>query len=181
MSRQILIRFTLLLALLFGFAGGAGATSFNLGNISGPGDFTISNNKAYGPFTDKIHFTIDPGVSLIVNIGVVNDFWRHGGIDDLDGTLSDDSGVILDGDGQTVFPITSPYPSRLVTFAQTVLGPGHYYISLFGNSWLDVNSINQYSAHIQFAATPLPASLLLMLTALGGVGVLGWRRNRNAA
>jgi len=181
MLRHNRIALALLLALVFGWAGGAQATSFNLGQITGPSAFGTGNNKAAGPFTDKIHFTIAAGVSLVFKADVVSNFWRHGAIDDLDGTLSDASGVILDADALTVYPITSPYPTRLVTFAETVLGPGHYYISLFGNSWLDVNSINDYTASIQFAQTPLPGALLFMLTALGGFGLFGWRRSGKTA
>ncbi len=181
MLRHHRFALALLLALVFGCAGGAQATSFNLGQVTGPGSFTTGNDKAAGPFTDTSHVTIAAGVSLIFKADIVNRVWRHGAIDDLDGTLSDASGVISDGDATTVYPSSYPYPSRLVTFTGTVLGPGHYYISLFGNSWLDVNSVNSYTANIQFAQTPLPGALLFMLTALAGFGLLGRRRSGRSA
>jgi hypothetical protein len=170
----------LLLALVFGLAGSAQATSFTLGNISGRGSYTIYDSKDPGQFTDKIHFTIDPGVSLIFKASVINYTWRHGGIYDMDGTLSDASGVIRNADAETIYS-SAPYPNRLVTFPATTLGPGHYFMSIFGNSFSDVLASNTYLAHIQFAATPLPASLLLMLTALGTIGGLGWHRLRKSA
>ena len=179
MLRHSKLAFALLLALVF-CAGGAQATSFNLGNISGPGTFTTGNSKAFGPFTDKIHFTIDPGVTLILKASAINPSWRHGGITDFDGTLSDSSGIILNGVASTDFS-TPPYPDYLVSFANIVLGPGHYYISLFGNSWLDVNSVNSYTAKLQFAQTPLPGALLFMLTALGAFGVIGRRKTAKTA
>jgi hypothetical protein len=167
-------------ALVLGFAGGAKATSFNLGNISGPGSFSFGNSKDLGPFTDKVHFTIDPGVSLIFSADAVNHTWRHGGIYNMDGTLSDASGVILNGDGALVNP-PFPYPDAIVSFQNIVLGPGHYFLSIFGNSESDVGVWNDYTGNIQFAATPLPAALLMMLTALGSFGFLGWRRKGKAA
>jgi len=90
MTRHSKLAFAFLLALLFGFAGGAQATSFGLGHIS---------------------------------------------------------------------------------------GPGHYFLSLFGtatNAFPGPSS--HYSGTIQFAQTPLPASLLFMLTALAGFGLLNRRR-----
>jgi hypothetical protein len=176
MTRHTKFGLAILVAFIFGFAGAAQATSFSLGNISGPGTHAFGNNKDPGPFTDRVHFVIDPGVTLTVKVDAKNEFWRHGGIDDMDGTLSGSSGVILNGDAITTFPLSSPYPIRLVTFADIVLGPGHYFVSIFGTANSDVGGINTYSGTIQFGATPLPASLLMMLTALGGFGLLGWRR-----
>jgi hypothetical protein len=175
MSRHSKILLAVLFALVFGLAGSAQATSFSLGNISGPGVFSTGNSKDYGPFTDKVHFTIDPGVTLIFKATAIAYGWRHGGIPDFDGTLSDASGIIQNGDASAVY-FPNPYPNYMVTFPDIVLGPGHYFVSLFGNSWLDVNSHNDYTIKVTFASTPLPASLLLMLTALGGFGLLGWRR-----
>lgn len=173
------ISLVLLLSLVFGFAGAAQATSFSLGNISGPGSYSFGNNKDLGPFTDNVHFIIDPGVSLIFSAVATNHTWRHGGIYDMDGTLSDASGVILDGDSALVNP-PYPYPDSVVTLQSFVLGPGHYYLSIFGTSESDVGVWNDYFGTIQFAQTPLPASLLLMLTALGGFAVLALRRRETA-
>ena len=175
MSRHFKITFAFLLALLFGLAGGAHATSFSLGNISGPGTFSFGNSKDLGPFTDNVHFIIDPGVSLIFSATATNHTWRHGGIYDMDGTLSDASGIILDGDSALVNP-PFPYPDSVVTLQSIVLGPGHYYLSIFGTSESDVGVWNDYSGTIQFAQTPLPASLLFMLTALGAFGFLRMRK-----
>lgn len=180
MTRFHKIGLVLLAALVIGFSASAQATSFSLGNISGPGTFSFGNDKDLGPFTDKVHFIIDPGVSLIFSADATNHTWRHGGIYNMDGTLSDASGVILDADADLVNP-PFPYPDRVVTLQSILLGPGHYFLSIFGTSESEVGVWNAYSGTIQFAATPLPASLLLMLTALGGLGVLGWRRSEKAA
>jgi len=177
--RHIKIGLSLLVALLVGFAGMAQATSFSLGNVSGPSVFNVENIKDTGPFLDKIHFIIDPGVTLVFSALVGNYATRHDGIYDLEGTLSDASGVILNGDAVVINPL--PYPDREITFPATLLGPGHYYLSLFGHAYTDVARGSPYYATIQFAATPLPASLLMMLTALGGFGLLGWRRSGRAA
>ena len=98
----------------------------------------------------------------------------------MDGTLNDASGILLNGDAATVNP-PFPYPNRTVTLQSIVLGPGSYYLSIFGTSESDVGVWNDYAGTIQFTATPLPTSLLMMLTALGGFGLLGWRRNNKAA
>lgn len=173
------IGLALLLAAVFGFAGAAQATSFNLGNISGPGQFAFGNNKFVRPFTDKVHFTINPGVTLTFSAFVSTGFARRSHILDMDGTLSDDSGVILDGDAFTVMP--EGFPDRHVKFQNTVLGPGHYYLSIFGTA----TSTNPgpmsraYAGTITF--TPLPASLLFMLTALCGLGIFGRHRAKQTA
>jgi hypothetical protein len=180
MTRHLRIGLVLIATFIIGFAGGAQATSFNLGNISGAGSFSFGNSKDLGPFTDKIHFTIDPGVSLIFSADAVNHTWRHGGIYNMDGTLSDASGVILNGDAALVNP-PYPYPDAVVSFQNIVLGPGHYFLSIFGDSESDVGVWNDYGGTIQFTATPIPAALLMMLTALGGLGLFGWRRNGKAA
>lgn len=173
MTRNSKIAFAFLLALLLGFSGGAQATSFNLGNVSGPTQFSIGNQKLPGPFLDKFHFTIDPGVSLNFSAFANTGPSRHDAILDMEGTLSDASGVILNADAVTVITI---YPDRQLTFPSTLLGPGHYFLSIFGTETSDVSIGGPYTGTLTFAATPLPGALLLMLTALGGFGLLGWRR-----
>lgn len=68
------------------------------------------------------------------------------------------------------------------------------YLSCFNSnaigSWIyagpeydDVNSPNSPSAqndYAVFTATPLPPALPLFASVLGGIGLLGWRRKRNA-
>lgn len=113
MTRLPKIGLALLTALVVGFSSGAQATSFNLGNISGPGVFSVGNSKAPGPFTDLIFFTIDPGVTLNFGAFVFNAFGRHGAIGDMDGTLSDASGVILmQMPSKTMIPVFRPRTAR---------------------------------------------------------------------
>jgi len=184
MPRSRRLGFASLVAFILGFAalgftGAAQATSFTLGPISGPGTYAFGNNKDLGPFTDKVFFTIVPGVSLIFSAEAVQSTWRHGGIYDMDGTLLDASGVIEDADA--VLENFHPYPDRRVTWHSMVLGPGTYHLDIFGDSQSDVGVWNDYSGAVQFAATPLPGSLFLMLTALGGFGLLARFRVRTPA
>jgi len=163
-----------------GFTGAAEATSFTLPTITGPGTYDFGNSKDLGPFTDHVYFTIAPGVSLIFSAEALHSTWRHGGIYDLDGTLTDASGIIEQAD--SVLTNFHPYPDVLVTWRSKVLGPGNYHLDIFGNSQSDVGPVpNDYAGKIQFAATPLPGALLLMLTALGGMGLLGRFRSRTSA
>src|SRR4051812_3194813 len=137
MTRGSKIGFALLVAFLAGFSGTAQATSFNLGNVSGPSVLSVGNGKDVGPFTDNYYFTINPGLSLVFSALVTDETWRHGGIYDMDGTLSDSSGIVQNGDATTSdFP--PPYPVRSVNFMTTLLGPGVYKLSIFGNSESDV-------------------------------------------
>ena len=176
MTRHSKIGLALLVAFVAGFAGGAGATSFSLGNISGPGTFSFGNNKDPGPFVDKVHFIIDPGVMLDFTAFATTGFSNRSWILDMDGTLSDASGVILDADAVTLFA-PEGFPKRDVNYPKTLLGPGHYFLSIFGTATHAFpGPSSPYSGSITFAATPLPASLLFMLTALGASGLLGWRR-----
>jgi hypothetical protein len=180
MLRSRALGFAFSVAFILGFAEAAQATSFTLGTIAGPGTYNFGNSKDLGPFTDRVYFTIAPGVSLIFSGEALHSTWRHGGIYDLDGTLTEASGIIAEADA--VFTNFHPYPDVLVTWQSIVLGPGNYHLDIFGNSESDVGpDPNDYSGQIQFAATPLPASLLLMLTALGGMGVLGPFRIRKSA
>jgi hypothetical protein len=56
------------------------------------------------------------------------------------------------------------------------LAPGNYVLSLTGG-------LGIYSGKLAFtsAMTPIPAALPLLMTALGGLGFVGWRRKRQAA
>jgi hypothetical protein len=174
--------FSLVLAFAtFGFAGVGQATSFSLGHITGPGSFFVGNNKDPGPFEDRVHFIIDPGVHLIFSAEIRSDFWRHGGIDPFNGNLSDLSVIIENADSVTIDDaVHSPYPYTLVTFGRIVLGPGHYVISMFGTAFSDVGAHNSWGGTVVFSQTPLPGAFLLMLTALGGMGVLGRFRGRKS-
>jgi hypothetical protein len=179
MTRHSKILFALLAAFVVGFSGGAHATSFNLGSVSGPTVLPVGYGKLPGPFTDHYFFSIDPGASLVFSALVTGDTWRHGYFSDFDGTLSDASGVILDGDS-LYYHTQNPYPYFQVAFPNTLLGPGQYHLSIFGTAGSDVDSFTSYSGQITLAATPLPPSMLLMLTALGGVGLFSWIRSGKA-
>ena len=175
MTRHRKIGFALLVAFIVGSAGTAQATSFNLGNVSGPSVLSGTNKKDVGPFTDNYYFTIDPGVSLLFSARILSNSFRYGGIYDLDGTLSG-SGINLDGEASLISP--GLYPTSQVTFLATLLGPGTYKLSLFGTSTLYLPSYNDYYATITLAApTPLPPALFLMLTALGALGWFGRRQS----
>ncbi|HVT51339.1 MAG TPA: hypothetical protein VHE77_07220 [Dongiaceae bacterium] len=56
------------------------------------------------------------------------------------------------------------------------IGPGTYYLRLFGTiAGSSANSVLT-SLHGTVAATPVPASLLLLMTSLGAMGFMVWRR-----
>lgn len=180
-------RFALALIATFtfgGLSGSAAATSFSLGHITGPGVYTIENNKSPAPeaFEDRIHFIIDPGIHLVFSAEVHNQTDRHFGIHDLDGSLTYHSAVIEDGDSrETGSPTGFPYPYILVTFEEVVLLPGHYVITMFGHATSDIGHSSQWAGTVTFSPTPLPPALFLMLTALGAIGVIGRLRSRVSA
>jgi hypothetical protein len=62
----------------------------------------------------------------------------------------------------------------------TSLAAGTYYLRLFGVS--QDGSVGAFSGLLSatsaVAATPIPAALLLFITALGGLGFAGWRRKQ---
>jgi hypothetical protein len=183
MTRHNRIGLVLILALAFGFAGTAQATSFSLGHITGPGAYAIQNNKSPGAFEDRIHFVIDPGIHLVFSAKVHNQSDRHDAIHDLDGALTYHSAIIEDADAREVgSPTGFPYPYYLVTFEKIVLGPGHYVITMFGHTTSDiVGKTSQWAGTVTFSQTPLPGALLLMLTALGAFGLIGrFRRGMSA-
>jgi hypothetical protein len=62
------------------------------------------------------------------------------------------------------------------TYAGLVTGTT-YFLTLLGFAC----SCGGYLATLSLAATPIPAALVMLLTALGGLSVLGWKRNGSAA
>jgi hypothetical protein len=176
MPRGRTLGFAFFVAFVLGLAaltGAAQATSFSLGHITGPRTFSVGNNKAPGPFEDRVHFIIDPGVHLVFRADIRSDFWRHGGIDPLNGKLTYHSAVLENADSVTLDdPSHSPYPYTLITFGKIVLGPGHYVMSMFGTAFSDVGAYNSWGGTVTFSQTPLPPALVLMLTALGAFGLI---------
>jgi hypothetical protein len=180
MQRSRTLGFAFFIAFILGSSGAAQATSFSLGHVTGPGTFSVGNNKAPGPFEDRVHFIIEPGVHLIFSADIRSDFWRHGGIDPLNGNLTYHSAVLENADSVTLDDLShSPYPYTLVTFGKIVLGPGHYVISMFGTAFSDVGAQNSWGGTVTFSQTPLPTSLIFMLTALSTF-TFGLRRVRKA-
>jgi hypothetical protein len=179
MQRSRPLGFAFFIAFILGFTGAAQATSFSLGHITGPGIFSVGNYKGPGPFEDRVHFIIDPGIHLVFSADIRSDFWRHGVIDPLNGNLTYHSAVLENADSVTIDdPAHSPYPYTLVTFGKLVLGPGHYVISMFGTAFSDVGASNSWGGTVTFSQTPLPPAFVLMLTALGAVGLFGRFRSR---
>jgi len=186
MKRSHPVGIVLLAAVFFGMVGQAGARTIDLGAISGPITFSIHHDKLVKPFNDQYLFTVDPGTTLdfsaFVSTGYSNRFW----ILDMDGTLSDTSGVIVNGDAVTNILPGAGFPDRDVTFPSTLLGPGDYVLAIFGTpSRAFPGPTSSYSGDIKFcsggvctspATTPLPASLPLMLAALAGLALAATRR-----
>jgi hypothetical protein len=61
----------------------------------------------------------------------------------------------------------STTPTYLGFYSYTTSDPAHYFIS-----------DNSGSVHVAVSATPIPATLPLFVSALGGLGFVGWRKAR---
>jgi len=97
--------------------------------------------------------------------------------------------------------VVGPEAGQLLTFnnfgaGQPNEGPGNFYMNvgtilgaIATGQWADAanginsgaNQITGYFVEYQVSAVPLPAALPFMITALGGLGFVGWRRKRTAA
>jgi hypothetical protein len=74
-----------------------------------------------------------------------------------------------------VTPSTSNPSSPALSFAQ--LAAGTYYLKIKGSTWLG-SYVTKLAAT---AVTPIPAALLMFMTALSGLGFAGYRRRKATA
>jgi hypothetical protein len=153
-------------------SGSGGVNSYSQGDFQGPNDFTAANAtfdiSSYGAFGDP---------ALTLSFANAN---APGGAADYHDLL-----LTLISD----LPTDLTAASAFLHGFNTVYGPGNTLAS-FPVGALDLNTgsgkliyfqISAFSASYQTAVTPVPAALPLFATALGGLGVLRWRRRKPQA
>ena len=164
---------TFAVALLVGVATAseADATSFQLGDLSQTKKVLVISAFASDPPTldvsDRFRFSLSkPAPGLKLDVDIQND------------TIFDISELRLQliGPGDTDI---GPLLTRSVDFGTVYanLAIGNYFFRVRG----DVNpgeGLLGYRYQIQAEVVPLPAALWLFLTAVGGLGIVGYCRNR---
>ncbi|HEY4089535.1 MAG TPA: hypothetical protein VGM43_26595 [Bryobacteraceae bacterium] len=146
----------------------AAATTVDLGNLNIGSTSSIGNSfgntATVKSFSDQYLFTLQSssnvtlslvtgGTQLLLNIV----------------ELSSDDGTTLESYTPTVQTIGS---AVIYSFASLLTGK-QYFLDLGGKY---KGLFNQYGGQISVAATPIPPALLLFVTALGGLGFVGYRR-----
>ena len=152
----------------------ARATSFQLGDLSEQNKVLVISAFASDPPTldisDRFRFSLSkPAPGLKLDIDIQND------------TIFDIAELRLQliGPGDTDI---GPLLTRSVDFGTVYanLAIGNYFFRVRG----DVNpgeGLLGYRYQLQAEVVPLPAALSLFLTALGGLGVVGYCRNRRSS
>ena len=152
----------------------ARATSFQLGDLSEQNKVLVISAFASDPPTldisDRFRFSLSkPAQGLKLDVDIQND------------TIFDIAELRLQliGPGDTDI---GPLLTRSVDFGTVYanLAIGNYFFRVRG----DVNpgeGLLGYRYQLQAEVVPLPAALSLFLTALGGLGVVGYCRNRRSS
>ena len=155
--------------------GPAAASTFDLGTIT-PGDDTKGIVANFGTGIVSFEDTIKFSLSFISTslVGAIRDI-SFGGVDSANFQLD----LFNQSDQATSLVTFSDLSGSTLAFSYLNLAAGDYFFRVMGNSGPDGN-IYKYRF---FAGTevPIPPALLLFATAVGGLGLFGYRRRKLGA
>jgi hypothetical protein len=166
----------LLVAGVLGFAamGPASASTFELGTLT-PG---VTEGSAFHggvppqtQFEDTVTFSL-AGVQSAL-IGTLTDV-AFGGFDSATFTVD----LFSAGDPATSLGSFAG-AGTVLAFSYLNLAAGDYFFKFGGESSGSIG--NAYNYRFEVSEVPLPPALLLFATALGGLGLLGYRKRKNGA
>jgi hypothetical protein len=175
MKRLLVLLFASLVVVV-GLAGRpAAASTFDLGTIA-PGDDTKGLVANFGTgivsFEDTIKFSLSFVSTSLV--GAIRDI-SFGGIDSANFQLD----LFNDADPATSLGTFTDLTGTTLPFSYLNLAAGDYFLRVIGDTGPGGN-IYKY----RFAAgteVPIPPALLLFATAVGGLGLIGYRRRKLGA
>jgi hypothetical protein len=158
----------------------AQAGTFDLGSIHTPGWVGLSQSQSSSGApgiidfpADEYKFTVDGDAKLDAKFGLLLIFSQQTPSDHVDISLyeADVSGTHL---------LAANSGVNMAAFLFDV-HPGHFYSFLVATAFSN-NEDGGYGGILNFAVapTPIPAALPLFVSALGGLGVVAWRRHKNA-
>lgn len=166
-----------LLALLFasllvvGLAGRpAAASTFDLGTIA-PGDDTKGIVANFGTGVVSFEDTIELALSFISTslVGAIGDI-SFGGV----GSVNFQLDLFNEADPATSLGTVTDLSGTTLTFSYLNLAAGDYFLRVMGDTG---NAGNSYKYRfVVRTKVPIPPALLLFATAIGGLGLIGYRR-----
>jgi hypothetical protein len=146
----------------------AAATTVDLHELSAGSSSSIGNSfsstTSLKSFSDEYLFTLQTASDVTLSLVT-------GGTQILLNivALSSDDGTTLQSYTPTVQTVGT---AVIYSFAGLLTGK-QYFLDLGGKY---NGAFNQYGGQINVAATPIPPALLLFVTAIGGLGLVGYRR-----
>lgn len=153
----------------------AGASTFDLGTIA-PGDDTKGLVANFGTgitsFEDTIRFSLSFVSTSLV--GAIKDI-SFGGVDSANFQLD----LFSQADPASSLGTFSDLTGTTLAFSYLNLAAGDYFFRVMGSTGPSGN-IYKYR-FVAGTEVPLPPALLLFATAVGGLGLAGYRRRKIAA
>jgi hypothetical protein len=158
----------------------ARATTFDLGQIHPPAEGRLSASQGAGGApgfvdfpADQYDFTVNKKATLTASFGLSVNVSQQSPSDYLDLSLHES-----DSSGTHLLTTATDAHEAVLTFE---VDPGHFYSFLVATGFVNnPPEVGGYGGITIFALvpTPIPAALPLFASALGGLGVVGWKRRK---
>jgi hypothetical protein len=163
--------------LAFGAAQSASATTYDLNTIV-PGT-TVGINGSVGPGATSLNDTLNFSLASVQTalVGSFTDLFHYVGNVDISSFSLD---LFSTGDPSTSLGHFADPAGIAVAFSYLNLAAGDYLFHLTGGIASGANG-GFYQYRFEVSEVPLPPALLLFATALGGMGLLGYRRRNMRA
>jgi hypothetical protein len=158
----------------------ASASTFDLGTLSEGSTSAIVVNlgdPAPVSFSDTINFSL-AGVQTSL-VGALTDLSNFLGVPT--NSLNFNLDLFSAGDPLTSLGNFTDATGTALAFSYLNLAAGDYFFQISGNIGGGTVFGNAYQYRFEVSEVPLPPALLLFATALGGMGLLGYRRRKNGA
>jgi hypothetical protein len=180
-------------------------THVGFGSLSVDTDASTGTNDA-SHYDYIFQFTLDHSGYLAFNPSSSNADEAHTILYDVDPTLLSTEDLYHDGDTREITPTNAidigfesqrhlssggSFDTAAFGYPNGVIQAGNYFLRLFGTpapiqsfAFLAASGPTSIAGTLSLSAavatTPIPATLPLLMSALGGLGFVGWRRRKSA-